>query len=215
MTDQSDFPQSDSTRGDCTSTGARIQSREEALHFDTGTDAGSDTDTGTDTGTPDIATDTATLHGAPEVIYQSFLDAFGALFWQRKWPEMETFIELPAHVSATDTSRVFEDFDSWVRARKLNRDVLDEMGVSEYHRICRTARFAAPAEGASGKRLRVLGEHETYFMQGGQLMMDPLRSQLTLVHLDGNWRSAGIHSALREADLSLVYPESRSGPLSP
>ncbi|MBW4983455.1 hypothetical protein KZZ07_12975 [Mameliella sp. CS4] len=137
-----------------------------------------------------------------EAIYQACLDRINVLFWARDWDQLADSIAIPNRISAPDTERVFATHDEWIVNAKAARETFAQIGATEYHRLCRAARFTDDA------RAFIVGLHETYILRGSAFAIPAYRA---FMHMrlcdDGTWRSHGLHSEQRETTLPTIHAD--------
>lgn len=138
-----------------------------------------------------------------EKTYQVLIDAISTHFWNRDWDLLEFFMDMPNTVSADGKTRVFHSYAEFLPVLRESRANFDTLGVSEYHRLCRSARFEDAA------RTRIVGTHETFVLRGSAPVITPYTASIQAVWAGDRWCSRGLISNKREADLPTLYPDIR------
>ena len=128
-------------------------------------------------------------------LYQKHIDIVTVLFWRRDWEALPLHLEVPGFLQTPETApqRIDSHADLLERVAQ-KRAMLDEMDVTDYHRICEAAEFTDPA------RTKIEGRHRTFVLQRGVVLLDPYLCEMPLVLRDGVWKSAGYRTSLRNGD---------------
>ena len=134
-------------------------------------------------------------------LYQADLDIFGALFWACDWDALAGHVVMPVTLEAPDATRHYDRPEDWVAAMREVRAAFTRLGATEYHRLCRYARFLP------GTPRMIEGTHETFVMRGGSLLMTPFPSGMRLVLQDGGWRACWVRTEIRNRDLPTVFDD--------
>lgn len=143
-------------------------------------------------------------HDPARAIYQTFLDDMGRLFWQQAWDRLVDYVVFPVRTTSPDGSRDYTSCDRWLDQKREARAVMAARGITEYHRVCKSARFDDTDPHV------VTGVHTTYCLRGGTLVVQPFCSALELVWHDTGWRSRAIRTDLRDVSLPITavgYPD--------
>lgn len=133
----------------------------------------------------------------PKKIYQTHLDVCSAAYFSEDYAALLQHLALPGYMSSSDQERWVETPEELEECLRTARERLRSMGAQEYIRVCREATF----EGTSADR--IVGEHDTFILRGGQSVIPPYRSVMTLDCESGHWTARGITSDVSNLDYTL------------
>ncbi|MCU4654974.1 hypothetical protein N8I71_19210 [Roseibacterium sp. SDUM158016] len=133
-------------------------------------------------------------------IYQGFLDAVSHKMMARDYAAVAAGMCYPQTIETEDGLVSFDGPGMMEEAAASFGAFLGRMGATEYHRICDRADFA-------GGGTEIEGEHVTYILRGGTFVVPPYRNRMFLRFEDGAWRGAGIASAVRNRNCSILSQE--------
>lgn len=133
-------------------------------------------------------------------IYQAWLDHAGGLQWHGKTEALAKVMHSPRRMETEDGGALFVTPRHMAGAAAGFRAFLQRIGASGFDRICNGAAFA------KDDSTRIDGTHTTYLLRGGNNVVDPFKSQMTLVHRDGVWLGAGLRSAVSNHTCTILSP---------
>ncbi len=125
-------------------------------------------------------------------IYQGHLDIVTEAFWARNFDNVRPHMLLPGTMRLKDVAREISDWDGRRALFDDQRDGLDAMGATEYHRLVVEAAFSTPD--------RIEGSHLSYVIRGGSLVVSPYLSRMPLVRTPAGWKAHGIDTDVSNAD---------------
>ena len=143
-------------------------------------------------------------------LYQKHIDIVTDLFWRRDWDALLMHLQVPGVWETPDAAPERIKSHAALRDRiTQKRAALEDMGVTDYHRICETAEFANAA------RTQIRGRHRTFVMRSGAVLLDPYLCDMPLVLTDGIWKSSGYRTSLRNGDPRAAPRPLASGTMPP
>lgn len=138
------------------------------------------------------------MTASARALYQAHLDVVTRAFWARSWERCAPHLKLPGTYRSPDCVQELTTVDALKTMFIEQRDGLDRMGATAYHRICASARFVSHD--------RIEGSHDTYILRNSTYLLAPFQSSMPLIHENGLWRAQGITTEARNADYTVVGP---------
>lgn len=133
-------------------------------------------------------------------IYQAFLDEISDHVLFGRAEAVAARMMYPQIMETRDGSARFDGPSQMIAAVSEFHRHLRSIGATEYHRICREASFLGAGD-------EISGWHTSYVMRGGTFLMEPFRSSMRLVRVDGVWLGAGNVSEALYRDVVIFTPE--------
>ena len=132
-------------------------------------------------------------------ILQSYLDEVSTAVLADDWNTYRDAVCLPCHIISHDESKVVATLDDLKAGYNLFRETLHAQRVTDYIRLVESAAFLEPA--------LISGKYVSHLLAGGQRVLPPFTSQLSL-RLEGKrWRAASITNSLIYSRWPLVRLE--------
>ena len=129
-------------------------------------------------------------------IFQVYLDGVSLAVMTDDWATYRRAVHLPCHIISHDESKVVatEDdlrvgFDQFSQTLKFHK-------VTDYIRLVEAATQLDAG--------LISGSYVTHLISGGQRIMPPFRSQMTLRLIAGLWRAVSVTNALANSRWPLV-----------
>lgn len=133
----------------------------------------------------------------PKSIYQAHLDRTSQALWARDDAVISETMGVPNEMYTEDTLVVMTKMEDVLKASADFRNHLDAQGATAYHRICQEAWFT------DKRKNMIVGTHLTYILRGGTLLLDPYKSEQSLLLKDGVWKGIRICSGVRNQDCTI------------
>jgi hypothetical protein len=131
-------------------------------------------------------------------LLQTWLDDMGAAVLAGDWPGYAARVCLPFHLITDAASLVVateqelrQGFDTFLTMLRAEQ-------ITDYIRLADSA--------VQINRRLISGRYTTHLMAGGNRVVPPFRSQITLRQEAGVWRAASISNALTNSSWPIVVP---------
>jgi hypothetical protein len=135
-------------------------------------------------------------------IYQANLDAVSRALWTEDLALALEHLALPNQTLTADAEYVMTSPDDVHIILTEFLAGLRAMGADSYLRVCRNARFMTPKEDV------IVGEHDTFLLNGGELLRPPYLNVMTLVRsADGRWRGCRIEAIEHNTAVPIISPD--------
>ena len=118
--------------------------------------------------------------------------------WTRDLELILEHIGLPHQVVTADRDVVLATPEDMETAMHAFRDQLGAMGATEYRQINRGASFVP------GCSDTIVGTHETRLLRGEDLVSPPYLSRMTMIYMEGAWKSVCIEAQTPNAACRMV-----------
>ena len=141
---------------------------------------------------------------AARAIYQANLDTVTRAFWRRDMARLGDLLHVPTWMRLADAEVLVSTWDELRAVLEAQRDSLDRMGATEYHRIC------IGAEWAEGRDDWIQGRHMTYILRGGAEAVPPYPCTMDLRRFGVLWMACALDCAIRNRDLPMAPKGSTS-----
>ena len=129
-------------------------------------------------------------------IFQVYLDMVSLAVMTDDWATYRCAVHLPCHIISHDESKV-------VATEEDLRAGFDQFSQAlRFHKVTDYIRLVEVASRLDAKLIS--GSYVTHLISGGQRVIPPFRSQLTLRLFDGQWRAVSITNALANSRWPLV-----------
>lgn len=128
--------------------------------------------------------------------FQAYLDEVSRAVLADDWETYRQCIALPCHIVSHDESKVVATEDDLKAGFDQFRDTLRFHKVTDYIRLVETATLL--------DRELISGSYISHLLAGGQRIMPPFRSQMTLRLIGNRWRAASVTNALANSRWPLV-----------
>lgn len=138
-------------------------------------------------------------------IYQTWLDQVDKLLWERDFDGVAAAMRYPHTMATADTEIEVATPEDLFSLAMAFRERLDQMSAHAYCRICVEARSI------KGAVPRLLGQHVTYILRGGQFVVEPFVNDMVLIEKDGAWFGGGILAGVENATCTMLSPEMLRG----
>ena len=129
-------------------------------------------------------------------ILQVYLDEVGAAVLADDWDTFRDSICLPCHIVSHNKSKVVTTEADMHAGFEQFRDTLRAQKVTDYVRLVESA-------GRLDKTL-ISGKYVSHLLAGGQRVMPPFKSQMTLRLVGIRWRAASVTNGLTNSRWPLV-----------
>ena len=135
-------------------------------------------------------------------IYQANLDAVSKALWTADLKLALEHLALPNQTVTADAEYVMTSPDDVHIILTEFLAGLRKMGADSYLRVCRSARFT------TAERDVIVGEHDTFLLNGGQLLRPPYLNVMTLIRsAEGRWLGCRIEAAERNSIVPIISPD--------
>jgi hypothetical protein len=135
-------------------------------------------------------------------IYQTNLDAVSRALWTEDLALALEHLALPNQTVTADAEYVITSPDDVHIILTEFLAGLRAMGADSYQRVCRGARFMTPKEDV------IVGEHDTFLLNGGTLLRPPYLNIMTLIRsADGRWRACRIEAIEHNTAVPIISPD--------
>jgi hypothetical protein len=129
-------------------------------------------------------------------ILQDYLDEVSKAVLADDWETYRDSICLPCHIISHDESKVISNEDDLKAGFDQFRDTLRAQRVTDYVRLVESA--------ARLDKTLISGKYVSHLLAGGQRVMPPFKSQMTLRLVGNRWRAASVTNALANSRWPLV-----------
>lgn len=129
-------------------------------------------------------------------IHQAYLDEISAAVMAGDWDAYRACIDLPCRIISHDENKLVETEDDLRAGFDSFRETLRAQHVTDYIHIVRSA-----------DRLDdtlISGNYVSHLLAGGQRVMPPFVSQMTLRLVGNRWRATSVTNSLAKARWPLV-----------
>lgn len=140
------------------------------------------------------------MAGARE-IYQDHLDRVSRALWTLDLDTIRTYLAIPNRIVTLDTEFTVTTSSELRASVEDFRAYLTSKGAQDFYRICETAEFDDKNPG------RITGAHDSYILRDGEVVIEPYRSEMTLMERDGIWRGIEIRSLVNNSEIQLISPD--------
>ena len=135
-------------------------------------------------------------------IYQANLDAVSKALWTADLKLALQHLALPNQTVTADAEYVMTSPDDVHIILTEFLAGLRKMGADSYLRVCRSARFT------TAERDVIVGEHDTFLLNGDVQLRPPYRNVMTLVRSEkGRWLACRIEAAERNSIVPIISPD--------
>lgn len=129
-------------------------------------------------------------------IFQVYLDAVSLAVMTDDWATYRCAVHLPCHIVSHDENKVVATEPDLRAGFDQFRQMLKYHQITDYIRL---------VEGATQLDAELIsGSYVTHLIAGGQRIMPPFRSQMTLRRIAGHWRAVSVTNALANSRWPLV-----------
>ena len=129
-------------------------------------------------------------------IFQVYLDRVSLAVMTDDWATYHRAVHLPCHIVSHDENRVLATEEDL-------RAVFDQFSQTlKFHKVTDYIRLVEAATRLDA--LLISGSYVTHMIAGGQRIMPPFRSQMTLRQIAGDWRAVSISNTLANSRWPLV-----------
>jgi hypothetical protein len=132
-------------------------------------------------------------------ILQDYLDEGARAVMADDWASYRDCVHLPFHIITHNESKVVETEDDLRPGFDQFRDTLRAQRVTDYVRLVESASRLDAA--------LISGKYVSHMLAGGQRVMPPFKSQITLRLVGNRWRAASITNGLANSRWPLVRLE--------
>jgi hypothetical protein len=129
-------------------------------------------------------------------IFQVYLDMVSHAVMTDDWDTYRGTVHLPCHIVSHDESKVVET----VKDLRAGFDQFSQ--TLRFHRVTDYIRLVEAASQLDADLIS--GSYVTHLVAGGQRIMPPFRSQMTLRRVGGLWRAVSVTNALANSRWPLV-----------
>ena len=135
-------------------------------------------------------------------IYQANLDAVSRALWTSDLQLALRHLALPSQTVTADTEYVMTSPDD---VHIIMTDFvagLRAMGADSYLRVCRGARYT------TADRDVIVGEHDTFLLNGDRLLRPPYLNVMTLIQsAEGRWLACRIEAVEHNSVVPIISPD--------
>lgn len=124
-------------------------------------------------------------------ILQEFLDETAKAVMADDFDAYSSRICLPCHIISADETKVVETEADLRAGFEMFRDMLRSQKVTDYVRLVESATLLDKA--------LLSGKYVSHLLAGGQRVMPPFKSQITLRLVGNQWRSASVSNVLAQS----------------
>ena len=129
-------------------------------------------------------------------VLQDYLDAVSVAVLADDWATYRVAMHLPCHIVSHDENKVIETDDDLKAAFDMFCDTLRFQRVTDYIRLVYTASMLDPD--------LISGSYVSHLIAGGQRIMPPFKSQMTLRLVESRWGAVSVTNALANSRWPLV-----------
>jgi len=129
-------------------------------------------------------------------ILQDYLDEVSRAVLADDWESYRSMVFLPCHIISHDESKVVETVADLKAGFDQFRDTLRFHRVTDYIRLVESTSRLDPD--------LITGSYVSHLISGGQRIMPPFRSQMSLRLIGNRWRAVSVTNALANSRWPLV-----------
>lgn len=144
------------------------------------------------------------------VTMQTYLDAVSRSVLMDDWASYREMVSLPCHIVSHDENKVVTTEADLQQGFDQFRDTLRFHRATDYIRLVEAATLLDPD--------LISDSYVSHIISGGQRILPPFRSQMTLRLIEGRWKAVSVTNALANSRWPLVrlalHPETdpKEGP---
>jgi hypothetical protein len=129
-------------------------------------------------------------------ILQAYLDEVAAAVMAEDWPTYRDSVELPCRIVTHDEDKLVTTEEDLRAGYDVFRDTLRSQRITDYIRLVESA-------SRPGNDL-IAGSYTSHLLSGGQRILPPFRSEMTLRLVGNRWRAVSVTNALANSRWPLL-----------
>ena len=129
-------------------------------------------------------------------ILQDYLDEVSVAVMANDWEGYRACVALPCHIISHDESKIVETEEDLLLGFDLFLHTLQSSRITDYIRLVESA-------SRLGREL-LSGSYISHLVSGGQRILPPFRSEMTLRLMGNRWRAVSVTNALTKSRWPLV-----------
>ncbi|MFN3144137.1 MAG: hypothetical protein ACE368_02230 [Paracoccaceae bacterium] len=138
-------------------------------------------------------------------IYQTNLDRVSLALWTRNLPMLLRHLAIPNRMTTLDAEIVMGSPEEVEVIMHDLRDHLERIGAEWYERRCLEADFVPVNPDM------ILGKHVTIIHRGGQHLVEPYVSHMTLMRIGGRWQGTSCDTDGHNDKLHVIAKDMAEG----